>query len=201
MLTLPSTYEALGGTLFRTLLSFLISVTVALALALLSALFPVLRKLLAPVVSACRALPTMAITLILSIWVGAKVAPVVVSLMVILPTAYASFCEGINAIDRDILDMAKIDGAKKLTLAFYFLLPLSLTFSKRSTSANLSLNLKLMVASETLAGTARSIGHSMMVSSIYLETATLMALTVLTVLVSVLLEWLLFLLLNLFFKD
>ena len=98
-------------------------------------------------------------------------------------------------------EAAKIDGAKKLTLAFYFLLPLSLTFSKRSTSANLSLNLKLMVASETLAGTARSIGHSMMVSSIYLETATLMALTVLTVLVSVLLEWLLFLILNLFFKD
>ena len=198
---MPATYNALFGTLLRTLLSFSISVIVALALAVLSALFVPLKKLLAPIVSAFRALPTMAVTLILAIWVGGKVAPIIVALMVILPTAYTSFCEGIDAIERDVLDMAKIDGATHLSLAFNFLLPLALTFSKRSTAANLSLNLKLMVAAETLAGTARSIGHSMMLSSIYVETAQLMALTVLTVLVSLVLEGLLFLLLNALFKD
>ncbi|MBR2616799.1 MAG: hypothetical protein IKC56_00995 [Clostridia bacterium] len=70
-----------------------------------------------------------------------------------------------------------------------FTLPLSVIYSRRSVSATLALNLKLMVAAETLAGTARSIGHSMMISSIYFETATLMALTVITVFLSLLMQW------------
>ena len=184
------------GTLLRTLIAFIISIVLAIAFSLLGALYAPVRKLLAPAVSFFRALPTVAVTLIVAIWLGSRFAPIMVSLMVIMPTAYSAFSEGIDAIDHDVLDMAKIDGANNLTLAFKFLLPLSLRFSKKSISATLSLNVKLMVASETLSGTAQSIGHAMMISSLYFETARLMALTTITVLISILLEKLLFIILD-----
>lgn len=143
----------------------------------------------------------MAVTLVLAIWAGAKLAPVIVSVLVILPTAFVAYVEGIDGIDKDVLSMAKIDGASKLTVAFRFLLPLSALSSRKSISATLSLNLKLMVAAETLAGTANSLGQSMMISSIYFETASLMALTVLTVILSLLLQSLLYRILLLLTKK
>lgn len=191
MLTEAETYAALSGTLGRTVLSFVISVVIALALALLAATNAVTRRLLSPVVSVCRSLPTMAVTLVFAIWLGKAVAPVVVSLLVIMPTAYAGFCEAIEAVDRDMLDMARIDGASNLKLIIEFLLPLCLSSSKDSTAATFSLNIKLMVAAEVLSHTARSLGNAMYMASTYFETARLMALTVLTVLVSVISEWLL----------
>ena len=201
LLTDEKTYEILLNTTARTLLSFFLSVIVAHGLAILSALFNPLRKLLTPVVNALRALPTMAVTLVLAIWAGAKLAPVIVSVLVILPTAFVAYVEGIDGIDKDVLSMAKIDGASKLTVAFRFLLPLSALSSRKSISATLSLNLKLMVAAETLAGTANSLGQSMMISSIYFETASLMALTVLTVILSLLLQSLLYRILLLLTKK
>jgi NitT/TauT family transport system permease protein len=195
------TYTVLLNTLLRTLLSFIVSVLVAHVLAILSALFTPLRKLLSPVVNALRALPTMAVTLVLAIWAGPKVAPVIVSVLVILPTAFVSYVEGIDSIDKDVLSMAKIDGANKLIIALRFLLPLSALSSRKSISATLSLNLKLMVAAETLASTANSIGQSMMISSIYFETATLMALTILTIILSLIIQFVLYRLLLLITKK
>ncbi|MBE7090758.1 MAG: ABC transporter permease subunit [Clostridiales bacterium] len=183
------TYAVLWGSVYRTLISYGISLVVALVCMLLSVQSLHFRKLITPVVNALRALPTMAVTLILAIWAGPRLAPVIVSLLVIMPTAYASFYEGAMAIEKDVLSMAQIDGATKKDLALRFTLPLSVIYSRRSVSATLALNLKLMVAAETLAGTARSIGHSMMLSSIYFETATLMALTVITVFLSLLMQW------------
>ena len=186
------TYLALGGTVARTLFAFFVSVISAHALAILCALCNPLKKLLLPIVNALRALPTMAVTLVFAIWAGARLAPVIVSLLVIMPTAFVAYAESIDGIDRDILSMAKIDGANKATIAFRFLLPLSALSSRKSISATLSLTVKLMVASETLAGTARSLGQSMMISSIYFETASLMALTVLTVILSLALQFVLY---------
>ncbi len=188
MLTREETYVALLGTLWRTALSFAISVIVALALAVFAAMFGAVRRTLSPIVSVCRALPTMAVTLVFAIWLGKTVAPIVVSLLVIMPTAYAGFSEAIESVDRDMLDMARMDGASNLKLIKDFLLPLCLLSSKDSTASTFSLNIKLMVAAEVLSHTARSLGNAMYMASAYFETAQLMALTVLTVLVSVISE-------------
>ncbi|MFR5061646.1 MAG: ABC transporter permease [Christensenellales bacterium] len=194
-------YAALGSTLARSLISYAVSFITALAFALAAMFSRPVRKLLSPLVSVCRALPTMAVVLLLVIWTGPKAAPVIVALLVVLPTLYASFYEAITGVDKDTVDMARIDGAGKIRLALGFYLPLAAPGASRSAAGALSLTVKLMVAAEVLANTAGSLGAMMQTARIYFETAELMALTVATVLVSLLLEGVVYALLKLTFSD
>ncbi len=143
----------------------------------------------------------MAVVLLIVVWAGAKKAPVIVALMVLLPTLYATTIEALDNIDRDILNMARIDGANRLTLTIKFLLPLSAPLVSRSVSAGIALGIKLIVAAEVLASTANSVGMMMQLSRIYFEVAELIALTVVTVITALILEKLVYVLLSLSFKN
>lgn len=194
-------WSAFGSTVARAVFAFFVSLAGALVLALVSHFFKPLGKLLSPLVAVLRALPTMAVVLLLVIWAGAKKAPVIVTLMVLLPTMYAAIAEALDNLDRDVLDMAKIDGASKFTLAFRFCLPLAAPLASRSVAACVSLGVKLTVAAEVLASTAGSIGMLMQLSRIYFEVADLIALTVLTVAAALILEKLVYSLLSLTFRS
>lgn len=194
-------WSAFGYTLLRSILAYVISVIGSLCLALLSYFFKPIGRFLSPLVSILRALPTMAVVLLIVVWAGAKKAPVIVALMVLLPTLYATTIEALDNIDRDILNMARIDGANRLTLTIKFLLPLSAPLVSRSVSAGIALGIKLIVAAEVLASTANSVGMMMQLSRIYFEVAELIALTVVTVITALILEKLVYVLLSLSFKN
>ena len=194
-------YEALGETLFRVLLSYAVSFVFALGFALLSVLFPPVKILLSPLVSIVRALPTMAVVLILVIWTGAKTAPIIVSLLVIMPTIYSAFEGAFSGVDKDFIDVCRVNGGGKRALVKEVYLPIGLPNVTHSVSGALSLTVKLMIASEVLANTAGSIGAMMQTSRVYFETATLMALTVWAVIVSLVMEKLLYLLLSKLWKK
>ncbi len=201
VLTQDEFYSAFFFTLWRAVLSYFASGFFAIVLAFLSLYFIRLRKLLAPLVSVLRALPTMAIVLLLVIWTNARTAPIIVALMVIFPTLYSLFLEALLNVNKHVIDMAKIDGANKLVLTFKFYLPLMTPHVARSTAAAISLTVKLMVAAEVLSMTAHSLGAMMQIARIYFETAELMALTLITVLASLILEWLLLSIIKLTYRS
>lgn len=194
-------WTAFGSTLGRAIFAFAVSFVIALVLALISHFFRPLGRLLSPLVSVLRALPTMAVVLLLVIWAGAKKAPVIVTLMVLMPTMYAAIAEALDNVERDVLDMAKIDGANRFNLAVRFCLPLAAPLASRSVAACVSLGLKLTVAAEVLASTAGSVGMLMQLSRIYFEVADLIALTVLTVTAALILEKIVYTLLSLSYKG
>ena len=194
-------YRAFFSTIGRSLIAYAVSLALALALGILSAMFEPMRKLLNPLVSVCRAIPTMAVVLLLVIWFGAKTAPVIVSLIVIMPTLYAAFTEAITGVDGKIIEMCRVYGVKRRDMITKVYLPLALPAASLSASTALSLTIKLTVAAEVLANTANSLGAMMQSARAYFETAELMALTVITVIVSLALEYGLYAVLRLFFKK
>ena len=58
----------------------------------------------------------------------------------------------------------------------------------RSAGSGLSLNVKLMVAAEVLAQTGRSLGYLLNTSKVYLETATMIALVLVSVALGLIVE-------------
>lgn len=194
-------WSAFGATLARSVFAFAVSLAGALVLAFISYFFKPLGRFLSPLVSVLRALPTMAVVLLLVIWAGGRKAPVIVALMVLLPTLYAAIAEALDNVDRDVLDMAKIDGASRFTLTFRFCMPLIAPLASRSVAAAVSLGVKLTVAAEVLASTTNSIGMLMQLSRIYFEVADLIALTVITVAAALILEKIVYSLLSLSYKN
>ncbi|MBR2989274.1 MAG: ABC transporter permease subunit, partial [Clostridia bacterium] len=190
-LTRSAFWTAFGETLFRTIISYVCSLACAIVLATLSYRFKILQNFLSPFVSVVRALPTMAVVLLLVIWFGAKTAPVIVSLLVVMPTLYATILSCLESVDKDLIETCNLYKVRTRDKILRLYIPSVVKNSAMPISSALSLNLKLMVAGEVLAVTARSLGAMMQMASLYYATDELMALTLITVITALLLEFVL----------
>ena len=183
-------WRAVGNTMWRSLYSFLISFVLAFVFAVLAERFSVAKKLINPFVSFIRSVPTMSVILILIICLDSARAPAVVAIIVIFPTLYSSFSAAIGEVDSKLVEMSKVYkvGAKDRLLQLY--IPNMAAGLFEGAASGFSLNIKLVIAAEALAATARSIGNMMNFSKALLETEKLFALTIAAVILSVACEWL-----------
>lgn len=181
-------WRAFLGTFLKSLLSFVFSFIFALVFAVAANISLHAKKILSPVMAIVRALPTMAIILLLVIWTNALIAPMVVAVIVVLPTLYTQFYSEISGIDRRLIDMSRVYRVPKKRMLLKLYIPSVLPAVVLAAGAAFSLNLKLMVAAEVLAQTVNSIGGMMQTAKVYFETAELMALTIVTVITGVAFE-------------
>ena len=182
-------WRAFGGTLLRTVIAFAVSLAVATVLAVAARLWTPVRRFLAPVVSVLRALPTVAVVLLLVVWSSPRVAPVIVDALVIMPVLQAAILAAIDGVDPDLIEMSRVYRvplARKLCSLY---LPSIVPAVMPQIASTLSLSVKLMVASEVLAATAHSLGGQMQQMAAYWETAKLFAYTLVAVIVSLVLEY------------
>ena len=181
-------YSALLSTLLRSLIAFSVSFALAFFTAFLSYKYKYAKKFLAPVITIIRTLPTIAVVLLLVVWTNSKVAPVIVTTLVVFPTMHSELSVAFGGIDEDALVMCKVFSVGKKDRFNKVVLPQIAPYLISSVGSGLTLNLKLMVAAEVLASTARSIGYLLNTSKIYFETATMTALVIFTLLIGLIVE-------------
>lgn len=181
-------YVSLLGTILRSLIAFLISFILAFILAVLTVKNKAIRKVVEPIIKIMRALPTIAIILLLLLWTNSLVAPVVVTTLVVMPTSYTHLESAFSALDKTVSEAGRVDGAGEFSVFTRVELPQTLPSVFSSIGSGISLNFKLMVAAEVLAQTARSIGYMLNVSKVYFETAEMVALVIIAVLFGVIVE-------------
>lgn len=182
---------SLGWTFLRCIESFLLSFILALIFAILSYINKTMEKLLSPLISLVRAIPTMAIILILVISISPHIAPVVISCIVILPTLYQFFLTGFKEIDTELIEMVTVYKVPRSKQIFKFYIPSVLPAILTNSIAGFSLNIKLVIAAEALAQTRNSIGRLMQYAKVSLEMEKLFALTVIAVFLSLFSEFIL----------
>lgn len=184
-LALASFWRALGATLLRCLISFAVSVGLFFVLFFLASAFRPAARIISPIVSVLRTLPTMAVSLVLAIWTGAKVAPIVLGVLVIMPVLYSSAAARANAVPKELREIAELCGAG----FFCVTLPYAAGGFSESLPSALSFDVKIVIAAEILMQTAGSIGILMYKAQVYYMTATLLSLVAAAVVVSVALEY------------
>ena len=172
----------------RAIIAFCISFVFALIFAVVAYLVPALEKFFAPIVSALRSLPILAVLLILLSVLGAAEAPVAVAFLSLFPMLYTGILAAFSGIDQDVLEISRLHGASVFTQVFKIYLPLSSPYILRESGAALSFSLKLIVSAEVLANTAKSLGGMMQEAKIYAEIPQLFALVFVTFAVGLLLE-------------
>ena len=179
---------SLGGTLLRSFLAFVCAFIIAGSLAVLSKFFSKSRRVIRIIVAMLRALPTIAVVLLLLLWTTSRIAAIVVTMIVVIPVLYSSIIDSFGIIDSNILQMCKVYNLSQKVQFKSYIIPQILPITLENIGRGLAFNIKLMVASEVLAGTANSIGLMMSQSKIYFETAELFALVVVTVLIAIIIE-------------
>lgn len=175
-------------TLGRSAIAFAISFALAFAAAALSKRYALFGRAFNTVLPLVRALPTVAVVLLLVLWTTSRVAAVIVTMLVVLPTLYTNAENALSAVSRETAEMCRVYRVPKKTRFFKIYLPAVLPNAVSAAGAGLSLNLKLMVAAEVIAATARGLGTELNLDKINFETAHMLALVFAIVLTGIAVE-------------
>lgn len=181
-------WRALFGSLLRAAQAFFLAFFLAAIFAIIAHLSPSMGNFLAPIVSALRSLPVLAVLLILLAFLGAGQAPIAVAFLSLFPMLYTGILAALSGVDKHLIEISRVHGAGVWARITRIYLPLSSPYVLREAGGALSFSIKLVVSAEVLSQTARSLGGMMQEARIYQEMPTLFALVIVTFLVGLVLE-------------
>lgn len=181
-------YGALFSTLLRSFIAFLCSFILAFIVAYCEKKWIFARGFFRPIIAVIRALPTIAVVLLLAFWTDSYVAPVIVTSLVVFPMLVTNVKETLESVTDEQLIMCKAFNVKPRDVMVKVRLPQIAPGLLQAVGAGLSLNLKLMVAAEVLAHTAKSIGYYLNLASIYDKLPVMTALVLSVVIIGLLTE-------------
>jgi len=133
-------------------------------------------------------LVSVAVILLLIVWTNSYVAPVLVTMMVVLPTVYVSVYNSIDVVDDNLIETCKLFGLSDREILRKVQIPQILPPMLLTIGTGISLNLKLMVAAEVLSATSRSIGALLNNASQLAEVPQMLAIVVVTVALGLIIE-------------
>ena len=160
-------WKAFAHTLLRTLCAFALSFVFALVCACLAALFKPFESFMRPIAAFFRTLPTMAVLLLILVWLTSRTAPIAVAMLVLFPMIYSQLYEQISGVDGELLQMAKVYRLTHIQKLKCIYLPHIMPSTVINTGVNLSFGLKLIISAEVMASTYTAIGGMMSEAQVY----------------------------------
>jgi NitT/TauT family transport system permease protein len=105
-----------------------------------------------------------------------------------LPTLYTHIDSALFSLDKTVAEAGRVDGANEKAVFKLIELPQIAPAIYSGVGSGISLNLKLMVAAEVIAQTAKSIGYLLNTSKVYFEVAQMLAIVCFVVILGVIIE-------------
>ncbi|MCD7889001.1 MAG: ABC transporter permease subunit [Oscillospiraceae bacterium] len=187
---------AAGMSLLRIFVGAFIGGLLGIILAALTCRFSIVDMIVSPALRVIRAIPVASFIILVLLWVRKGAVPAVISGLMVMPVMWESVTVGIRSVDPQLLEMADCYGMSWTAKIRRIYLP--------SVKPNLiggirncvGLAWKSGVAAEVLCLPKNAVGSQVYYSKIYLETPSLFAWTITVVLLSLILEKLIFLILR-----
>ena len=180
-------YSALLSTLLRVIIAVLLSLSIATALAVLCVFFRGLRSVLAPITASLRALPTLAVLLLILTFTKRSFAPVVVAIISLIPLAFSKIDGDLSRLNGSISPIFKVFEVPTKKQVGVYLKGAFPSVVKEFFNLT-SFGLKLIVSGEILASVYKSIGGNISQASIYSDVILLTALTLWVLVIGIVLE-------------
>ncbi len=181
-------WKTLFGTLLRTLEAYALGIAAAVILGALCCRFALADALISPALSAVRATPVTSFIVLALVWLSAARVPVLTGFLMTLPVVFSALTQAVRAIDPKLTEMAKLYRFGRLGTLRHVILPSVLPAFAQSCLASIGLCWKAVVAAEVIGVPKMAVGSKLYEAKIYLETDSLLAWTLMIVLLSVLLE-------------
>lgn len=180
----------IGMSLLRILIGFVAAAVGGVVLAVLTTRFRLVHTLLAPVLSVMRAVPVASFIFLAFLWIAADVMPAFIAFLMVLPLVWENVRQGILRTDRNLLEMAQVFCISRKSRLRNIWLPSIRPYMQAALTTGFGFAWKSGVAAEIICTTGRSIGAQISAAKSSLEYAEVFACTVVVVLLSVALEWL-----------
>lgn len=149
-------YHCLAWTMYRMLIGFSISFVAALLFGVFAGHFSWLKTMLKPIIIALKSVPTAALIFLFLILSGAKYAPIYVVILISFPILYEAISSGISNVPEELVEAARVDGARWHNIAFQMRLPLSLPYILVGIASSFALSFKIEIMAEIISGDTRN---------------------------------------------
>lgn len=174
--------------LMRIFLGIAIGAAVGMALAVLTAADRRIDMVFSPAIKVIRAVPVASFILLILLWMGRDWVAVAISALMVVPVIWASVRQGIDGVDRKLLELAAVYRFDRWkTLRLVWLPGIRASFTTGLATA-MGLAWKAGVAAEVLCQPKMAIGTQIFRSKQLLETSQLFAWTIVVILLSLAME-------------
>ncbi len=177
------------STLGRTIVCFAVSFLVALILALAGRICSPVHKILMPLISVLRSAPTVAVILIAYAFFSSKIMACLVGFLIAFPVLYSSFFTALNELNGDLFTLAKVYKISFLHKIFGITIPQIAPVLFDAGASTLSLTVKVIISAEIITCVANSIGGKVQTAYASFEIEYLLAWTLVAIVLSFLLEF------------
>jgi NitT/TauT family transport system permease protein len=174
--------------MLRIQVGFLAGVAGGTLIAVATSLSNWLRAFLRPAISAIRATPVASFIILAFFWMSSSRVVVFIVFLMVLPIVWANVSEGISKTSPQLLEMARVFRMSRKQVLRLVYVPSVSPFFITAASTSLGLGWKAGIASEVISNPGFSLGGRLYEAKIYLETADLLAYTLVIILLSLLLE-------------
>ena len=114
----------IGATLYEGFIGFLIAIGLSIVLAIIMDISPIIKKSLYPLLVVSQTIPTIALAPLFIIWFGFGALPkIIVVVIVCFFPIVISIVDGLEGVDRDLINHFKLMGASKLNVFMHLKLP------------------------------------------------------------------------------
>ncbi len=181
------------SSMLRILTGFVAAVLGGTILAVLTSSVKLLYDLFHPIISIVKATPVASFIILAFVWIKTDNVPIFTAFLMVVPVVWGNVENGIKKVDPKLLQMAECFHFGWLKTVKRVYMPSIMPYFTAACTTGMGLAWKAGIAAEVLASAnikPSSIGGEIYNAKIYIETADLFAWTVVVILMSVLLEWL-----------
>ena len=112
------------ATLYEGFVGFIIAILLSIVLAVIMDIVPLIKKALYPVLVISQTIPTIALAPLFIIWFGFGYLPkIIVVVIVCFFPIVISIVDGLEGVDKDLINHFKLMGASKLNIFIHLKLP------------------------------------------------------------------------------
>ncbi len=153
-------------TIQESLLGFLLALAIALPLGYGIAKSRFVASLLQPYLAAGQAIPVLVISPFLFNWLGTGVLPVmVICMLIVIFPLIVNTVFGIQSIDRELLDAARLEGATGQSLLLHIEFPLTLPVILAAVRSGLTLSITGAIVGEFFNNPDKGLGALVQIAS------------------------------------
>ena len=185
------TKEFLVSVLFsilRTVVGIVISVFLGILMAVLCYKIKLLYEIFYPFVTVIRTTPVASFVILIWIFIGNSITPVVITSVIVFPIIFSNILEGLKNLDNDLVDVIKVYKINRINQFKAFYIPSLLPYFKSGLITSIGMGWKAGIAAEVLCTPIRSIGKYIFESKIYFEYTDLFAWTLTIIVLSFVFE-------------
>ncbi|MGL5920217.1 MAG: ATP-binding cassette domain-containing protein, partial [Bacteroidales bacterium] len=184
----PTLYFHLLSTFIRSVECLFISFVIALPLSYLISRSVIAEKLLSPFLYFMKNTPVIAFLLLALIWISAEYVPVFIAFIGMLPILVINFVAGFRSIDKRYVELASLYQLSPFRKFLFIEYPAVKSYLFAGLSSSLGLGWRAIIIGEALASVQYGLGAAMKEAQNYVDVPYLFSVTIISLLVSFLIE-------------